>query len=509
LNNTYKELFYVCCILSDQKLTFEQLKAHLWSAANILRGSIDANEFRQPIMSLLFLKRLNDQFEEEAEKVEKKTGNKKIAWEDKDEHVFFVPKTARWNIISSKIENLGEVIDKVCEIIEKENPKLEGVLTNTIYNDKKRFPDDKLLDLVVHFNKHRLRNSDLEREDVFGQAYEYLLEQFADSAGKKAGEFFTPREVVRLLVQLVEPDKKMKICDPTCGSGGMLIESREYVKRKGIDPRNISLYGQESNYGNFGMCKMNMILHGVLDFQIEHGDTLKNPMLVEGGKLIKFDRIIANFPFSMIWTNANATNDPHGRFNLGIAPKNYADFAYIQHMYSTLNEKGRAAIISSQGVLFRGGQEEQIRKKMIEADVIEGIIALPSNLFYGTGIPACVFLLNKAKPKERKNKVILIYAAKDFLDAGKRDLLRPQDIKKIIDAFTTYCDIEKYCHIADLEEIKENGYNLNVPRYVDISEPEERVDIQKIIDEIKKLEKERKSIEVQVHSSLKELDFRV
>lgn len=496
-------------MLSNQKLTFEQLKAHLWSAADILRGSIDANEFRQPIMTLLFLKRLNDQFEEEAERVEKKTGNKKIAWEDKDEHVFFIPKTARWDVISSKTENLGEVIDKVCEIIERENPKLEGVLTNTIYNDKKKFPDDKLLDLVVHFNKYRLRNSDLEREDVFGQAYEYLLEQFADSAGKKTGEFFTPREVVRLLVQIVEPDKKMKICDPTCGSGGMLIESIAYLKRKKIDSLNVSLYGQESNYGNFGMCKMNMILHGVLDFQIEYGDTLKNPMLVEDGKLIKFDRIIANFPFSMIWKSTNASEDPYGRFNLGIPPKSYADFAFIQHMYSTLDKKGKAAIISSQGVLFRGGQEEQIRKKMVEADVIDAVIALPANLFYGTGIPACIFLINKNKSIERKKKILFIYAAKDFLDAGKRDLLRPQDIEKIISTFKNYKDIDKYCHIANIGEIEENEYNLNVPRYIDISEEEEKIDIVTTVNSLKKLKLERESIEKQVKSNLAELGFGV
>lgn len=495
--------------MSNQKLTFEQLKAHLWSAADILRGSIDANEFRQPIMTLLFLKRLNDQFEEEAEKIEKKTGNKKIAWEDKDEHVFFVPKTARWDVISKKTENLGEIIDKVCELIEKENSKLEGVLTNTIYNDKKRFPDDRLLQLVVHFNKYRLRNSDLEREDIFGQAYEYLLEQFADSAGKKAGEFFTPREVVRLLVQLVEPDKKMKICDPTCGSGGMLIESREYVKRKGIDPKNISLYGQESNYGNFGMCKMNMILHGVLDFQIEHENTLKNPMLVEDGELLKFDRIIANFPFSMIWDSTNAANDPYGRFNLGIPPKNFADFAFIQHIYSTLNENGKAAIISSQGVLSRGGDEGKIRKALVKADHIEGIISLPKNLFYGTGIPACVLILNKNKTKERKNKIIFIYAVKDYLDAGKRDLLRPQDISKIVSAFQNYKESNKYCHIVDENEIIENDYNLNVARYIDIFDPKQEIDIQKTIEELEKLDTERKKIQIRVNTDLKELGFKI
>jgi len=341
--------------LSNQKLTFDFLKAHLWSAADILRGSLDASEYRQPVMTLLFLKRLNDTFEENAEKLIKHGKSEKQAYGNKMRHNFFIPKEGRWSVLSSAAENIGEKIDHVCRIIERENPDLDGVLTNTKYNDKRKYPDDKLRKLISHFNSPRLRNEDLEKEDIFGDAYEYLLAEFADETKKKGGEFFTPREVVRLLVNLVEPKEGMKICDPTCGSGGMLIESRKYVERKGGNARNLILEGQESNYGNLAMCKMNMVLHNILDFKIEYGDVIANPKLVEGGKLKKYDRVLANFPFSMNWDNKIASKDPYNRFRFGIPPgKDKADFAFIQHMFSSLNDKGQAAIICSQGVLFRG-----------------------------------------------------------------------------------------------------------------------------------------------------------
>jgi type I restriction enzyme M protein len=300
--------------VSFGKLPFNILKTHLSAAADILRGSLDPNVFRQPIMTLLFLKRLNDQFEEGAEELEAKGRSKADAWEDPDRHVFFVPKEARWSVITNAFENIGEKIDRVCGMIERTNPALEGVLTNTVYNDKKQFPDDVLLQLVSHFNQKRLRNSDLENEDIFGQAYEYLLEQFADSAGKKAGEFFYPREVVRLLVELIDPREGMKICDPTCGSGGMLIWSAKYVSEHGGNQDNLALHGQERNYGNYGMCKMNMILHGISDFRIEHEDVLKNPLLIENGRLLTYDRVIANFPFSMGWDSSRGAKDPYNRF---------------------------------------------------------------------------------------------------------------------------------------------------------------------------------------------------
>jgi type I restriction enzyme M protein len=461
-------------------------------------------------MTILFLKRLNDTFEENAEKLIQQGKSQKEAFENPNRHNFFIRKDAMWPVLSGVSENIGEKIDHVCRLIERENPILDGVLTNTKYNDKRKYPDDKLRKLISHFNSPRLRNSDLEKEDIFGDAYEYLLEQFADETKKSGGNFFTPREVVKLLVSIVEPKEKMSISDPTCGSGGMLIESRRYVQRNAGNPRNLILEGQESNYGTAGMCKMNMVLHGVIDFKIEYGDVLGNPKLVEGGKLKTYDRVLANFPFSMDWDNKIAAKDPYNRFRFGIPPeKDKADFAFIQHMFASLNKTGQAAIICSQGILFRGGDEEKIREGMINEDVIEGIVALPAKLFYGTSIPGCVLILNRNKPENRKNKVIFIYAAKDYEEGKDRNKLRELDIEKIVSTFRNYKEVDRYCHISESEELRENEFNLNVPRYVDISEPEEEINIQTTIDDLKKLEKEKQEVENQVKLNLNELGFKV
>jgi type I restriction enzyme M protein len=251
-----------------------------------------------------------------------------------------------------------------------------------------------------------------------------------------------------------------------------------------------------------------MVLHGVIDFKIEYGDVLSNPKLVEGGRLKTYDRVLANFPFSMDWDNSIAARDPYNRFRFGIPPsQDKADFAFIQHMFSSLNDKGRAAIICSQGILFRGNEEEKILENMINDDIIEGIVALPSKLFYGTGIPGCVLILNRNKPESRKRKIIFIYAARDYEEGKVRNKLTDSDTRKIVSAFKEYKDIDKYCHIAGFEELKENEFNLNVPRYVDISEFEEEVDIQATIDDLKKLEKDRHEIEMKLNADLKELGY--
>jgi len=502
--------------LSD-KITLDALKSHLWNAADILRGSLDAQEYRQPVMTILFLKRLNDTFEENVEKLIKEGQSQKKA-EQKFRHKFFVPETARWNILSDAPSNLGEIIDNVCREIEKEVPKLEGILTNTKYNDKRKYPDDKLRKLIAHFNELSLKNQNLEKEDIFGDAYEYLLETFADETKKKGGEFFTPREIVQLLVNITKPKEGMKISDPTCGSGGMLVLSRKYVKDHGGNIENLVLDGQESNYGNLGMCKMNLVLHGMENFRIEYGDTLSDPKLVESGVLKKYDRVLANFPFSMDWDNSTASKDPYNRFAYGIAPaKDKADYAFILHMLSSLNEKGQACIICSQGVLFRGGEEGKIRKNMIvgstennlQGDVIEGIIALPQKMFWGTSIPACIMILNKNKPAKRKNKIMFIYGAKDFEEGKNRNKLREEDIKKIVSAFDKFEDIDKYCHVADRNELEENEFNLNVPRYVDISEPEEQIDIQEAYNDLKDTYSEQDKFKKLVEADLKKLNIKL
>ena len=500
-----------------EQISLELLKSHLWKASDILRGSLDAQEYRQPVMTILFLKRLNDTFEENVELLIKEGKSQKMA-QQTFRHRFFVPETARWNVLSDASSNLGEIMDNVCRDLEKAVPKLEGVLTNTKYNDKKKYHDDKLRKLVTHFNGLLLRNDNLEKEDVFGDAYEYLLETFADETKKKGGEFFTPREIVQMLVNITKPKEGMKISDPTCGSGGMLVVSRKYVKDHGGNVEDLVLEGQESNYGNLGMCKMNLVLHGMENFTITYGDTLSNPQLLEGGALKKYDRVLANFPFSMDWDNSTASEDPWNRFMYGIAPaKDKADYAFILHMLSSLNEKGQAAIVCSQGILFRGGEEGKIRKNMItgnaennlKGDVIEGIIALPQKMFWGTSIPACIMILNKNKPAKRKNKILFIYGAKDFEEGKNRNKLRDVDIKRIVSAFEKFENIDKYCHVADIGELEENEFNLNVPRYVDISEPEEEIDIQNAWDELDESEKERDNLRKTVRKDLEELGIKL
>jgi len=500
-----------------EKLTLDFLKRHLLSACDILRGKLDANEFRIPIISIMFLKRLNDVFVENAEKLIKEGKTREQAYEESFRHNFFVPKEARWEAVAIKQQGTRERINKICRIIEDNNPPLDGVLTATILDDPKKYPDNKMWQLVTHFNFPPLGNQNLQKEDVFGQAYEHLLKEFADSSGKKAGEFFTPRELVKLLVNLVKPKQRMKICDPTVGSGGMLILARRYVEKHGGDQTDLILEGQENNFGNLAMAKMNMILHGVVDFDLQYGDCLAEPKLIDNGKLRQYDIILANYPFSQNWNEDEyAAKDPFHRFGYGIpSSSKRADFAFIQHMLASLNENGRAAIISSQGVLFRGKIEEEIRKKLIEGDsksnllgdVLEGIIALPKDLFYATGIPGCIIVLNKNKPKDRKNKILLIYAVNEFLDTKDGKILTDEHISKIVSAFENFTNKENFSYVAELKEIQENNYNLWFPRYIDISVSEEKINIKKEIEELAELEDQKNKSKNSIFETLSKLDL--
>jgi type I restriction enzyme M protein len=494
------------------KISLDVLTAHLWESANILRGSIDAADYKNYIFGMLFLKRISDVFEEEGERIEKETGDKKLAWDEPDEHEFNVPKKARWGFIKSHTQDLGALIDKANDALEEANPAtLEGVLAVTSFNDKDRLPDVILSKLIVHFSTIRLRNEDLSEPDILGRAYEYLIGQFADDAGKKGGEFYTPKEVVTLLVDILDPSEKMRICDPACGSGGMLIQSFYHLREKGQNPRNISLFGQERNIGTWAICKMNMLLHGLTNPRLEKGDTLRTPRLLEKeGSLMTFDIVIANPPFSLKnWGYEEAQHDPYRRFRYGIPPKGYGDYAFVQHMISTLNAKGRAGVVLPHGVLFRGGAEGKIRKGILEDDLLEAVIGLPSNLFFGASIPACLFIVNKDKPKERRGKVFLLYGANDFLEGKRQNKLRAEDIRKIVAAYREYRSVEKYCRAVPLDEIRANDYNLNITRYIDVSEEEKTIDVQKVLDELKALKEERSAIENKMNAFLKELGYRI
>src|SRR2546425_5399407 len=488
------------------KLSLAKLERHLYAAADRLRQEgLDAATYKDFIFGMSFLKRCSDVFEAERDKIVGRRVEqgmiKEVAETQYGENAdfydgFFVPERARWAYLQSRIndasEPFGSVLDKALGALSEANESLEHVLDQissmrTVSN-KRVVSDDACKDLVRHFNRYRLRNEDFQFSDLLGAAYEFLINMFAESAGKKGGDFYTPRDVIRLMVRILKPRPGLSVYDPTCGSGGMLIISREFIEQSGGDPTNVRLCGQVNDTSAWSICKLNMLLHGVPGADIQLNDTLLHPMHRESGEVERFDRVIANPPFSQNYTRSNMEFPE--RFRWGWCPTTgkKGDLMFAQHMLAVCKPGGMVITVMPHGVLFRGGAEKDIRKKFLEQDLIEAVIGLPPNLFYGAGIPACILVMrpnlsgrspNPNKPAGRRGQVLFINADAEFHAGRAQNYLRPEHVEKIVSTFDRFEDVPGYTRRVSLEEIGNlaNDWNLNIRRYVDNSPPPEPHDV--------------------------------
>jgi type I restriction enzyme M protein len=484
-----------------------------WAACDTFRGTLDPAQYKDYILVMLFIKYMSDLWKDKREQYEQKYKGDKLRVERAlSRERFVVPTETDFDFLYSKRResNIGEIINIALEKIEDANKsKLENVFRNIDFNSEPFLGQTKdrnrrLVSLLEDFNNPKLdlRPSRIGNDDVIGNTYEYLISKFASDAGKKGGEFYTPGEVAILLAKLLEAKPGDRICDPACGSGSLLIKVAKETGSK-----NFALFGQESNGSTWALCRMNMFLHEMDNARIERCNTITSPRLIEGDRLMHFNIVVANPPFSLDkWGADEAASDKYNRFWRGIPPKSKGDYAFISHMVETaLAGEGKVGVIVPHGVLFRGGAEGKIRQKMLEDNLIKAVIGLPANLFFGTGIPAAILIFDKGK---KTRDVLFIDASREFLDGKNQNKLRDQDIEKIVKTFRDFKTVDKYAYRATFEEIRENDFNLNIPRYVDTFEEEEEVDIPAVMKEIKQIEAELATTRKEMDKYLKELGFK-
>lgn len=453
-----------------ERVTQAELEAHLWESAQLLRGPIDQADFKSYIFPLLFLKRISDVYDEEFQQaLGEADGDAEYAGYAEN-HRFQIPEGAHWSDIRERTENVGQALQSAMRAIEQANPnKLYGIFGDTQWTNKERLPDSLLRDLIDHYSKLPLSNQRVE-PDVLGNAYEYLIKKFADLSNKKAGEFYTPRSVVKMLVNILDPQEGESVYDPASGTGGMLIEVVQHVKEGGGRVQLLwgNVFGQEKNLTTAAIARMNLFLHGVEDFEIVRGDTLRDPAFFVGDELATFDCVIANPPFSLKkWGDEVWASDRFGRNFASIPPKKSGDFAWVQHMVKSMAAKtGRLAVVLPQGALFRGGAEQKIRRHLLEEDLVEVVIGLAPNLFYGTGLAACVMVLRQRKRPERQGKVLMVDAGSLFTRGRNQNTLEDKHRKQIEDLCKALTDEEGRVRIVDLDEVSRNEFNLSISRYI-------------------------------------------
>lgn len=450
-------------------MTISELEQYLSKAAWILKGPIGASDFKAYIFPMLFFKRISDVYDEEyQDALEESDGDEDYA-SLPEFHRFVIPEGCHWDEVRGTTSNIGLKIETCLREIEAANQEhLYGIFGDAQWSNKEKLPDRLLTDLVEHFSQYTLSTA-LVARDMLGQAYEYLIKHFADLTNKKAGEFYTPRSVVHLMGLIIDPHEGESIYDPACGTGGMLIESIEHLQAAGEDFRTLKLHGQEKNLTSSSIARMNMFLHGVEDFQVARGDTLRSPAFFDGDGLQTFDCVIANPPFSLKeWGADQWANDPHGRNIAGVPPKGNGDMAWVQHMIKSMKLKtGRMAVVLPHGALFRKAAEGKIRKALLDMDLLEAVVGLGPNIFYGTQLAACIMVFRAGKPKPRRKKVIFIDASDQIRTGRAQNFLEPEHVQRIFEWYSEGKDIENHVKVATMDEIAENDHNLNIPLYVE------------------------------------------
>jgi len=467
--------------MSTTRISQSQLESYLWGAATLLRGTIDAGEYKAFIFPLLFLKRLSDVYDEEyAEALDESDGDAGYAALP-EQHRFQVPDGFHWADLRATTTNVGGVIAKAMREIERVNPRLFGVFGDAPWTNKERLPDATLRDLVEHYSKLTLSIANVP-EDELGVAYEYLIKKFADDSGHTAAEFYTNRTLVHLMTQMLQIEPDDSVYDPTCGTAGMLLSAADELRRQGKEHRTLKLYGQERNLTTSAIARMNLFLHGIEDFDIVRGDTLSEPAFLDGDKLRQFSVVLANPPYSIkAWDRTAWQSDKWGRNQYGTPPQGRADYAFWQHILASMNPKtGRCAILFPHGVLFRD-EEQEMRSKMVEADVIDAVVGLGPNLFYNSPMEACIVVCRASKPKDRKGKVLFIDALREVARERAQSFLTPQHIRRIADSFHSFSDEAHFAAVASIDQIVANGSSLSIPLYVDRLKAGEAEDIDDVL----------------------------